>query len=267
MRLSGNKCLKNRMDSAVSPKMPIPRPATRVSTAPLTEAGTLTRDWGHIKSFVHRKSRFTAGQKAAYDALLPVYGIRYQNALHDFSTDFARQAPLILEIGCGMGETTAAIAAAAPQINYLGVEVFNAGIGALLRRIEDHQLTNLRLMQHDAVEIVRDMLTPEALAGVHIYFPDPWTKARHHKRRLVQPWFVTLLAGRIATGGYIHCATDVQDYAEQMLQVLSGEPALKNTTHGYAARRNPLVERPVTKFEQRGVKLGHGVWDLVFTKR
>ncbi len=247
--------------------MPLVRPATHVSTAPLTQAGTLTRDWGHIKSFVHRKSRFTTGQRAAYDALLPVHGVPYQNAVHDFAADFGRQAPLILEIGCGMGETTAAIAAAAPHVNYLGVEVFNAGIGALLRRIEDGRLKNLRVMQHDAVEIVRDMLAPEALAGVHVYFPDPWTKARHHKRRLVQPWFVALLAERIAAGGYIHCATDVQDYAEQMLQVLSGESALQNTAPDYAARRNPLVERPVTKFEQRGVKLGHGVWDLVFTKR
>jgi tRNA (guanine-N7-)-methyltransferase len=242
------------------------RPAMPVSTAPLTEAGTPTRDWGHIKSFVHRKSRFTAGQRAAYDALLPVYGIGYQNAVHDFATDFGRQAPLILEIGCGMGETTAAIASAAPHINYLGIEVFNAGIGALLRRIEDGGLRNLRVMQHDAVEIIRDMLAPAALSGVHIYFPDPWTKARHHKRRLVQPWFVTLLADRIASGGYIHCATDVQDYAEQMLQVLSAEPALQSSAHGYATRRNPVLERPVTKFEQRGVKLGHGVWDLVFTK-
>jgi tRNA (guanine-N7-)-methyltransferase len=241
-----------------------------VSTAPLTDSGTLVRDWGHIKSFVHRKSRFTPGQRNAYEALLPIYGVKYTQQPTDFDAIFGRAAPLILEIGCGMGETTATLAAAAPQVNYLGIEVFNAGVGSLLKRIEDAQLSNLRVMQHDAVEIVRDMLQQDALSGIHIYFPDPWTKARHHKRRLLQPWFVSLLAQRLKPGGYLHCATDVEDYAQQMLEVLRAEPLLVNlshTTEGFAQRRNPLFERPVTKFEHRGVNLGHSVWDVLFTRK
>ncbi|HET7772848.1 MAG TPA: tRNA (guanosine(46)-N7)-methyltransferase TrmB [Burkholderiaceae bacterium] len=242
------------------------KPETPVSTAPLNDDGRPVRDWGHIKSFVHRKARFSPSQRDAYERLLPVWGLPYQPAHVDFDAAFGRAAPLVLEIGCGMGETTAHLAGSRPDVNYLGVEVFTSGVGALLKRIEEQGLTNLRVMQHDAVEIVRDMIPADRLAGAHIYFPDPWPKARHHKRRLVQPWFIELLASRIAPGGYLHCATDVEDYAQQMLEVLGGEKQLANTAAGFGPRANPLFERPVTKFENRGLKLGHGVWDLVFKR-
>ena len=237
------------------------------STVAPTDSGKSLRDWGHIKSFVHRKSRFTAAQRSAYEALLPVYGIAYTPEPSNFDTLFGRSAPLILEIGCGMGETTATLAAAVPEVNYLGIEVFNAGVGALLKRIQAAGLSNLRVMQHDAVEVVRDMIQPNTLAGIHIYFPDPWPKARHHKRRLLQAGFVNLLAQRLKPGAYLHCATDVEDYAQQMLQVLNAEPLLNNTSPGFSQRRNPLFERPVTKFEHRGMRLGHGVWDVLFVRK
>jgi tRNA (guanine-N7-)-methyltransferase len=177
---------------------------------------------------------------------------------------FEREAPTILEIGFGMGETTEKIALARPGDNFLGVEVFNAGVGALLKRIEASSLNNIRIIQHDAVEVLRDMLAPQSLAGVHIYFPDPWPKTRHHKRRLIQPQLVELLASRMAPGAYIHCATDWEHYAEQMLAVLSTDISLQNTCEGFAPRPD---FRPLTKFENRGLRLGHGVWDVIFKKR
>ena len=174
----------------------------------------------------------------------------------------------MLEIGFGMGETTAAIAAARPDVNFLGVEVFLAGVGALLKRIGEQQLTNIRIIHHDAVEVVREMLPPQSLAGVHIYFPDPWQKKRHHKRRLIAQPFVALLASRIAPGGYLHCATDWEDYAQQMLAVLGDESQLVNAHSGFAPNtRNPMAERPTTKFHARGERLGHGNWDLLFRRR
>lgn len=176
---------------------------------------------------------------------------------------FGREAPLILEIGFGMGETTEKIALARSGDLFLGVEVFNAGVGALLNRIEQSGLNNVRIIQHDAVEVLRDMIPPESLSGVHIYFPDPWPKKRHHKRRLIQPAFVALLASRLAPGAYIHLATDWEHYAHRMLEVLSGEPTLTNTADGFAPRPD---YRPQTKFETRGLRLGHGVWDLIFKK-
>jgi tRNA (guanine-N7-)-methyltransferase len=163
-----------------------------------------------------------------------------------------------------MGGTTAAIAAAMPDKDFLGVEVHTPGVGSLLKLIGEQQLQNLRLIQHDAVEVVNHMIAPRSLAGVHVFFPDPWHKARHNKRRLLQPAFVSLLASRLAPGGYLHCATDWEEYAVQMLEVLGAEPSLENTAAGYAPRP---PYRPVTKFENRGLKLGHGVWDLVFRLR
>jgi len=218
----------------------------------------------HIRSFVHRRSHITPGQQEALERLMPQWAVSYKPALLSMEQTFGRQAPTVLEIGFGMGETTAKIALARPEDNFLGVEVFNAGVGAMLRRIDEAQIQNVRIIQHDAVEVARDMIAPDSLAGVHIYFPDPWPKKRHHKRRLIQPPFIALLASRIAPGGYIHCATDWEHYAHQMLQVLSAEPLLVNTCESYAPRPD---FRPQTKFETRGLRLGHGVWDLIFKRK
>jgi tRNA (guanine-N7-)-methyltransferase len=218
----------------------------------------------HIKSFVNRRSHITQGQQEALDTWLAKWSRPYAPKLLDLTETFGRTAPTILEIGFGMGETTEKIAIARPDDNFLGVEVFNAGVGALLKRIEGSGLNNIRIIQHDAVEVLRDMIAPETLAGVHIYFPDPWPKKRHHKRRLIQPPLIALLASRMASGSYIHCATDWEHYALQMLEVLGAEPTLQNTSEGFAPRPD---FRPLTKFENRGLRLGHGVWDLIFRKR
>jgi tRNA (guanine-N7-)-methyltransferase len=216
-----------------------------------------------IRSYVVRAGRMGSGQRRALAELAPRYVLPPQAAPLDFPALFGRQAPVVLEIGFGMGDATAAIAAALPATDFLGVEVHPPGVGALLQRIEERGLSNLRLVQHDAVEVVEQMIAPASLAGVHVFFPDPWHKKRHHKRRLIQPPFVALLASRLAPGGYLHCATDWAPYAQQMLEVLGAQPLLRNTAAGYAERP---AYRPPTKFEQRGLKLGHGVWDLVFTR-
>ena len=202
-------------------------------------------------------------QRRAVDTLSSVYGIAYAPGALDFEQVFGRRAPTILEIGFGMGETTAQIAQAHPENDYLGIEVHTPGVGSLLKQIAEGGLSNLRLVQHDAVEVLEHMIAPAALAGAHIFFPDPWPKKRHHKRRLIQPAFVALLASRLAPGAYLHAATDWQEYAEQILAVFAAEPALANTADGYAPRPD---YRPLTKFENRGLKLGHGVWDIVFRK-
>jgi tRNA (guanine-N7-)-methyltransferase len=221
----------------------------------------------HIRSFAARRGHVTAAQRRAYEEVFPRVRIGYAPAPLDMAAAFGRDAPTVLEIGFGMGETTAAIAADHPEVNFLCVEVFAAGIGALARRIDALDLANIRIVQHDAVEVVRDMLAPDALSGVHVFFPDPWPKARHHKRRLIAQPFVGVLASRIRPGGYLHCATDWQHYAQQMLAVLSAEPRLVDLHAGYApAPRNPLAQRPTTRFHARGEKLGHGVWDLVFER-
>lgn len=217
-----------------------------------------------IRSFVTRAGRLSTAQARAIDTLGPQFCIPYAKALLDFDLIFGRSAPTIFEIGFGMGETTAKIAAGMPEKNFIGVEVHTPGVGSLLKLIGEQGLTNVRLIQHDAVEVLTHMIAPASLAGAHVFFPDPWHKARHNKRRLLQAPLVSLLASRIAPGGYLHCATDWQEYAEQMLAVLSAEPALQNTAEAYAARPD---YRPVTKFENRGLRLGHGVWDLVFKKR
>jgi tRNA (guanine-N7-)-methyltransferase len=170
---------------------------------------------------------------------------------------------VVLEIGFGMGATTAHIARAMPDTDFIGVEVHTPGVGSLLKQIGEEGITNLRLIQHDAVEVLNQMIPDATLAGVHVFFPDPWHKARHNKRRLLQAPFVKLLAQKLAPGGYLHCATDWEDYAIQMLDVLGSEPLLVNTAEGYAPQP---AYRPLTKFENRGIKLGHGVWDLVFKK-
>jgi len=217
-----------------------------------------------VRSFVLRQGRMTAGQKRAQEALLPRFGIAYSPEPIDLDAAFGRPGPKILEIGFGMGETTAAIAQAHPECDYIGVEVHAPGVGALLRRMEAAGLTNIRIIRHDAVAVLEHMIRPDSLAGAHVFFPDPWPKKRHHKRRLIQPAFVALLASRIAPGGYLHLATDWGEYAAQMLAVLSAEPLLENTATGFSDRPQA---RPLTKFENRGLKLGHGVRDLVFRRR
>jgi tRNA (guanine-N7-)-methyltransferase len=217
-----------------------------------------------IRSFVTRAGRLSNAQAKALETLGPQFCIPYAKQETDFSQAFGRVAPIILEIGFGMGGTTAEIAAGMPDKDFIGVEVHTPGVGSLLKLIGEQQLNNLRIIQHDAVEVVTNMIMPASLAGVHVFFPDPWHKARHNKRRLIQPPFVELLASRIAPGGYLHCATDWQEYAEQMLQVLGDSPVLENTADAYAPRPD---YRPVTKFENRGLRLGHGVWDLVFRKK
>jgi tRNA (guanine-N7-)-methyltransferase len=217
-----------------------------------------------IKSFVTRAGRMGTGQIKALAELGPKFVLPYKAERLNAETVFGRQAPLVLEIGFGMGGATAEIAQTLPDHDFIGCEVHEPGVGALLKLIDEKQIPNIRIVQHDAVEVLRDMVGPDLLAGVHIFFPDPWHKKRHNKRRLIQPEFVAKLVKHIAPGGYLHCATDWQPYAEQMLEVLSAEPALTNTAPGYAEKP---AYRPLTKFENRGIKLGHGVWDLVFRKR
>ena len=217
-----------------------------------------------IRSFVLRQGYMSKGQQRAYDSLLPQLGLRYQPEVQDLDAAFGRRAPKVVEIGFGMGGATADIAQARPDTDYLGIEVHGPGVGSLLKLVDERQLSNVRVIQHDAVEVFTHMLAPASLDGVHVFFPDPWHKKRHNKRRLIQPPFVALLASRIKPGGYLHLATDWEDYAIQMLDVLSQEPSLENTADGYAPRPD---YRPLTKFEQRGLRLGHGVWDLVFRRR
>lgn len=220
-----------------------------------------------IRSFVRRTGRVTTGQAKALEDLGPQFLIPYAPVLLNEQAIrhmFGRPGKLILEIGFGMGEATAHIARVRPNDHFLCCEVHEPGIGALLKRIGEHDIHNIRILQHDAVEVIEHMLPDNSLDGVHIFFPDPWHKKKHNKRRLIQPPLVAKLAARLKTGGYIHCATDWEPYAEQMLDVLSAEPQLTNTAQSYAAKPH---YRPLTKFENRGLRLGHGVWDLVFEAR
>lgn len=216
-----------------------------------------------IRTFVRRAGRTTTGQARAVQDLGPRFLLPYQPTPLDLAATFGRVAPVVLEIGFGMGEATAHIAGLMPGTDFLCCEVHEPGVGALLKRIGDHGLTNIRIVQHDAVEVLDRMLMPACLDGVHVFFPDPWHKLRHHKRRLIQPPLVARLASRLKPGGYLHCATDWEPYAHQMLQVLGQEPQLKNTAEGFAPRP---PYRPETKFERRGLRLGHGVWDVVFQR-
>lgn len=225
---------------------------------------TSERRFGHIKSFVRRQGKITAGQRLAREQLLARWSLPFQTAPLQFIEVFGRAAPVTLEIGFGMGETTAAMAKAMPERDFLGLEVYPAGVGALLRRIEEEQLSNVRILEHDAVEVLTHCIPDASLASVHIYFPDPWPKARHHKRRLIQPPFIEQLVPKLQLGGLLHCATDWAPYAEQMLSVLQGCERLQNCSdQGYSPRPS---WRPETKFEQRGLRLGHSVADLLFTR-
>ncbi|MDP4299527.1 tRNA (guanosine(46)-N7)-methyltransferase TrmB [Leptothrix discophora] len=219
-----------------------------------------------IRSFVLRAGRMGTGQQKALADLGPRFVLPYRAEPLDLAQTFGRQADTIVEIGFGMGGATAEIAASRPGDDFIGIEVHTPGVGALLKLICERELGNLRIVQHDAVEVLEHMITPGSLAGVHVFFPDPWHKKKHNKRRLIQAGFVAKLVSRLKPGGYLHCATDWQPYAEQMLEVLSAEPGLVNTAEaapGYAPRPD---YRPLTKFEQRGIRLGHGVWDLVFRR-
>ncbi len=217
-----------------------------------------------IRSFVRRTGRVTTGQAKAFTELGEKFILPYQASPLDAPAAFGRAAPLILEIGFGMGEATAHIAQVRPDDNFLCCEVHEPGVGALLKRIGEGGLGNIRILHHDAVEVIDHMLAPDCLDGVHVFFPDPWHKKKHNKRRLIQAPFLAKLVSRLKPGGYIHCATDWQAYAEQMLEVLSAEPQLRNSVEGFAPRPD---YRPTTKFEKRGQRLGHGVWDVVFLKR
>jgi tRNA (guanine-N7-)-methyltransferase len=263
---------------------------TQDNTATATTAATAETNTAHhrpIRSFVLRTGRMGTGQERALAELGPQFVLPYQTQLLDlnalkniaFSADSMRasgqndanntqgEGPVVLEIGFGMGDATAKIAQHLPDTLFLACEVHTPGVGALLRLIGEQQIPNIRIIQHDAVEVLAQMIAKESLAGIHIFFPDPWHKKRHHKRRLIQPEFIGKLVQHLKPGGYLHCATDWQPYAEQILEVLSGEAALKNTAtspDGYAEKP---AYRPLTKFENRGIKLGHGVWDVVFEKR
>lgn len=217
-----------------------------------------------IRSFVLRQGRMSPAQTRALADLMPRFGIAYAPEPLDLRSAFGRQAPVILEIGFGMGETTAAIAQAQPHHDFLGLEVHAPGVGALLKRVDELALKNVRVIRHDAVDVVGQMLAPGTLAGIHVYFPDPWPKKRHHKRRLLQPAFVHLLATRLAEGGYLHVATDWEEYAHEVLATCTAEAQLENTALTFAPRP---AWRPQTKFETRGLGLGHGVWDLVLRRR
>jgi tRNA (guanine-N7-)-methyltransferase len=216
-----------------------------------------------IRSYVLRQGRFSRGQQRAYAELLPRFGVPFRDSPLDLRETFAREAPVVVEIGFGMGETTARIAAENPGTDYLGIEVHAPGVGSLLKQLDEAGLTNVRIVSHDAVEVMREMVPPDSLTAIHVFFPDPWPKKRHHKRRLIQPAFAELLASRLAPGGRLHVATDWQEYAEHVLAVLSAIPTLRNTAADFAPRPEA---RPETKFERRGLKLGHGVWDIVFTR-
>jgi len=217
-----------------------------------------------IRSFVVRAGRMGPGQVRALETLSPRFVLPLSVEPFDFDAAFGRRAPHVLEIGFGMGAATAAIAKARPEADFIGVEVHPPGVGALLQLIDQQALTNVRIVMDDAVAVLEHMIAPASLAGVNVFFPDPWHKTRHHKRRLIQAEFARLLATRLAPGGTLHCATDWQPYAEQMLAVLAAQPNFENTTDGYADRP---ASRPLTKFENRGLLRGHGVWDLVFARR
>ena len=292
------------------PKSPVPAPeqARTPRIRPQTLEGVAFPKT--IKSFVRRAGRVTTGQTKAFAELGATYLLPYQPIALDFVAAYAdltrargpnglknelqintsvetgvnisvgtdvtpplktESRPTILEIGFGMGEATAHIAGLSPEKNFLCCEVHEPGVGALLKRIGEQNLHNIRICAHDAVEVIDHMLPTQSLDGVHIFFPDPWHKKKHNKRRLIQAPLIAKLAARLKVGGYIHCATDWQPYAEQILEVLSAESLLKNTaqaTHpellGYAPKPH---YRPLTKFENRGIKLGHGVWDVVFERQ
>jgi tRNA (guanine-N7-)-methyltransferase len=219
-----------------------------------------------LRSYVLRQGRLTKGQQRGFDSCWAQFGLPYQTQLLNLSAVFGNHRPVYLEIGCGNGEALVAMAQQHPERNYIGVEVHSPGVGHLLLKLAEHGLTNVRICQHDAVEVLKAMMPDAALAGVYLFFPDPWHKKRHHKRRIVQPVFIELLARKIHADGFFHAATDWEDYAEHMLVVLNGYPELfRNAVVGGGYVPRP-AERPLTKFEQRGRRLGHRIFDLIFMR-
>ncbi len=221
---------------------------------------------GRIRSFVMRPGRMTTGQRRALQAGLPRFGLQREDGTLDPAAAFGGEGPLVLEIGFGMGQSLVEMAAAAPATRFIGIEVHRPGVGRLLHSVLEQGVENIRVYCDDAVLVLEECIPPASLDGVQIFFPDPWHKKRHHKRRLIQPAFISLLCDRLKPGGVLHLATDWENYAEHMLDVLSAETALKNQAceGSYAPRPE---QRPLTKFEQRGQLLGHGVWDLLFERR
>ncbi len=218
-----------------------------------------------IRSFVRREGRLTPGQQRALERLWPRYGVEAEGEVLDLDALFGRSAPKVLEIGFGMGDALAAMALAQPECDFIGIEVHRPGVGRLLARLEEQGSENVRLFCHDAVEVLERRIPDAGLDRVLIFFPDPWHKKRHHKRRLVQPPFVALLRRKLRPGGVLHLATDWEDYAEQMMAVVSADGGFRNQAGegNYAPRPD---YRPVTKFERRGQRLGHGIWDLLFER-
>jgi len=218
-----------------------------------------------IRSFVKREGRMTNRQSTAIETLWPTIGVDYQEQMLDMKALFGREAPVVLEIGFGMGKSLVEMAKNAPEKNFIGIEVHTPGVGACLADAGEAGITNLRILNHDAVEVLEHMIPEQSLATFQLYFPDPWHKARHHKRRIVQPAFIENMRHKLAIGGVIHMATDWENYAEYMLEVLQAATDFKNTSPSgnYAERPD---WRPLTKFENRGNKLGHGVWDLLFER-
>jgi len=217
-----------------------------------------------IRSFVLRQGRVSTGQSRAVTHIGPRLLVPHSPDLLDYESTFERVAPTIVEIGFGMGHATADIAESFADKNFIGIEVHTPGVGSLLKMADERGLTNVRIVQHDAVEVLQHMVADASLAGIHIFFPDPWPKKRHHKRRLIQPDFVQLLTEKLSPKGYVHLATDWHEYADQMLAVLSASSALANTAAGFAPRP---AYRTESNFERKGLAKGHGVWDLVFRKK
>jgi tRNA (guanine-N7-)-methyltransferase len=231
----------------------------------ITVSDNLLSRFRRIRSFVRREGRLTPGQQRAMDELFPQFGIEAGEGLLDLDALFGRSAPRILEIGFGNGESLAEIAKNHPENDYLGIEVHRPGVGHLLMKIEELGLSNLRVMSEDAVEILQQQIPDNALDALYLFFPDPWHKKKHHKRRQVQPAWAQLVRSKLKVGGRLHMATDWENYAEQMRDVLNAAEGFQNTSPGNDYVTKPDY-RPETKFERRGLRLGHGVWDLVFQK-
>lgn len=218
-----------------------------------------------IKSFVIRAGRMTHGQKQAIETGWPQYGLEFQQGLLDYSAIFKRNAPVTLEIGFGMGQSLCTMAEQAPEQDFIGIEVHKPGVGALITLLQEKQVTNVRVFNCDAIEVLNNSIADNSLDRLLLFFPDPWHKARHHKRRIVQPEFAALIRRKLKLGGIFHMATDWQPYAEHMLEVMQQAEGYSNLAQDNTYVPRPL-ERPKTKFEARGERLGHGVWDLKFQR-